>query len=188
MRWRKMGKEWQWMVDGDDKFYHRNSDGLISAKYHFIAKWCGQHDGVVYFFSNSCPEKAICCLSLRTAVCPDGLLFPPFSDDLVSILTVLNDPPQDLLLVTSQLDNPWAIPPPPPLPLVEEVSLANQVVPLNLWCQCCIARCCCQAQRGLRSFWTAGIKRSPKYPLVTTFGTSSQCHEKLCNNAHPSQQ
>jgi hypothetical protein len=44
------------MVDKDDKMYHHNLVGLISAKYR---------SDVVYFFSNSFAEEVMDCLCLR---------------------------------------------------------------------------------------------------------------------------
>jgi hypothetical protein len=41
------------------------------------------------FFSNLFAVKVTSCLCIRTAVCPDGLSFPPFSKSLISIATVL---------------------------------------------------------------------------------------------------
>ncbi len=45
------------MVDDNDKLYRRNLVRLITAKHRSYAKWCGQHGGVVYFFSTSFTEK-----------------------------------------------------------------------------------------------------------------------------------
>ncbi len=86
---RETDKEWWLMVDNNGKLYCRNSVRLITAKYRSNAKWCGRHSGVIYYFSNSFAKKVITCLSFSMAVCLDGILFLPFSNYPISILTVL---------------------------------------------------------------------------------------------------
>jgi hypothetical protein len=55
-------KNWQRLMDGGwltaiDRFYCRNSVGLISAKYCSDAKWYTRHGGVIFSPSHSFAEK-----------------------------------------------------------------------------------------------------------------------------------